>query len=134
MDCRFLRGDQYAVALGLLEEGKVVLGVLACPNLPLASIAGNDNKNKNSSSSEEKGCLFYATIGSGTYMQPLDSNSDPVKVHVSSVENPEDASFFESFEGAHSLHDLSSSIANVSWLLSLVSPYVILFDQLLGGN
>ncbi|CAG7871543.1 unnamed protein product [Brassica rapa] len=106
----FLRGDQYAVALGLLEEGKVVLGVLACPNLPLTSIAGN--KNKNSSSSEETGCLFYATIGSGTYMQPLDSKSEPVKVHVSSVENPEEASFFESFEGAHSLHDLSSSIAN----------------------
>ncbi|ESQ31504.1 hypothetical protein EUTSA_v10004312mg [Eutrema salsugineum] len=106
----FLRGDQYAVALGLLEEGKVVLGVLACPNLPLASIAGNNN-NK-SSSSDEIGCLFFATIGSGTYMQPLDSKSDPVKVQVSSVENPEEASFFESFEGAHSLHDLSSSIAN----------------------
>nr|XP_018486603.1 PREDICTED: SAL1 phosphatase-like [Raphanus sativus] len=45
-------------------------------------------------------------------MQPLDSNSEPVRVHVSSVENPEEASFFESFEGAHSLHDLSSSIAN----------------------
>ncbi|CAH2043591.1 unnamed protein product [Thlaspi arvense] len=107
----FLRGDQYAVALGLLEEGKVVLGVLACPNLPLASIAGNSN-NKSSSSSDEIGCLFFATIGSGTYMQPLDSKSDPVKVQVSSVENPEEASFFESFEGAHSLHDLSSSIAN----------------------
>ncbi|KAJ4897318.1 Inositol monophosphatase family protein [Raphanus sativus] len=109
----FLRGDQYAVALGLLEEGKVVLGVLACPNLPLASIAGgNKNKNSSSSSDETIGCLFFATIGSGTYMQPLDSNSEPVRVHVSSVENPEEASFFESFEGAHSLHDLSSSIAN----------------------
>ena len=108
---RFLRGDQYAVALGLLEKGKVVLGVLACPNLPLASIAGTKNS---SSSSEETGCLFYARIGSGTYMQPLDSKSKPVKVNVSSVENPEEASFFESFEGAHSLHDLSSSIANVS--------------------
>ncbi|KAH0856553.1 hypothetical protein HID58_084814 [Brassica napus] len=58
----FLRGDQYAVALGLLEEGKVVLGVLACPNLPLASIAGDKKNKKNSSSSDEKGCLFYATI------------------------------------------------------------------------
>ncbi|KAG7539119.1 Inositol monophosphatase-like [Arabidopsis suecica] len=106
----FLRGDQYAVALGLLEEGKVVLGVLACPNLPLASIAGNNKNNK--SSSDEIGCLFFATIGSGTYMQLLDSKSSPVKVQVSSVENPEEASFFESFEGAHSLHDLSSSIAN----------------------
>lgn len=106
---RFLRGDQYAVALGLLEEGKVVLGVLACPNLPLASIAGANNN----SSSNETGCLFFATIGSGTYMQLLDSESSPTKVQVSSVENPEEASFFESFEGAHSLHDLSSSIANV---------------------
>jgi len=33
----FLRGDQYAIALALLDEGKVVLGVLACPNLPLSS-------------------------------------------------------------------------------------------------
>uniref|UniRef100_A0A1J3EK93 SAL1 phosphatase n=1 Tax=Noccaea caerulescens TaxID=107243 RepID=A0A1J3EK93_NOCCA len=109
----FLRGDQYAVALGLLEEGKVVLGVLACPNLPLASIAGNNNNNNNNkSSSNEIGCLFFATLGSGTYMQLLDSKSAPIRVQVSSVENPEEASFFESFEGAHSLHDLSSSIAN----------------------
>jgi 3'(2'), 5'-bisphosphate nucleotidase len=30
----FLRGEQYAVALGLIEDGEVVLGVLGCPNLP----------------------------------------------------------------------------------------------------
>jgi 3'(2'), 5'-bisphosphate nucleotidase len=29
----FLRGDQYAVALALVERGEVVLGVLGCPNL-----------------------------------------------------------------------------------------------------
>ena len=29
----FLRGEQYAVALGLIEAGEVVLGVLGCPNL-----------------------------------------------------------------------------------------------------
>ncbi|XP_039037881.1 uncharacterized protein LOC120175251 [Hibiscus syriacus] len=28
----FLRGDKYAIALALLDGGKVVLGVLACPN------------------------------------------------------------------------------------------------------
>ncbi|KAG5564285.1 hypothetical protein RHGRI_000476 [Rhododendron griersonianum] len=43
----------------------------------------------------------------------------PIKVHASSPENPEEASFFESFEAAHSLHDLSSSIANVLLSLSL---------------
>jgi hypothetical protein len=38
-------GDQYAIALALLDEGKVALGVLACPNLPLSS---TNNLNGNS--------------------------------------------------------------------------------------
>ena len=32
----FLRNEQYAVALALIEDGEVVLAVMACPNLPLA--------------------------------------------------------------------------------------------------
>jgi len=36
-----------------------------------------------------------------------------IQVHVCDIDNPEEASFFESFEAAHSLHDLSSSIAEV---------------------
>ncbi len=32
----FLRGDQYAIALALIEHGEVVLGVLGCPNYPLS--------------------------------------------------------------------------------------------------
>ncbi|CAL2256943.1 unnamed protein product [Prunus armeniaca] len=102
----FLRGDQYAIALALLDEGKVVLGVLACPNLPLTSISGENQQ----SSQDKVGCLFFATVGTGTYMQPLDGSS-LLKVHVSATENPEEASVFESFEAAHSLHDLSSTIA-----------------------
>ena len=35
----FVSGRQYAVCLGLLEEGEAVLGVLGCPNLPVASLA-----------------------------------------------------------------------------------------------
>ncbi|XP_030543721.2 SAL1 phosphatase-like [Rhodamnia argentea] len=100
----FLRGDQYAVALALLDDGKVALGVLACPNLPLASIAGNVTQEN------VVGCLFYAKVGSGTFMQSLDGSS-PVKVHVSDIGNSEDASLFESYEEAHSMQDLTSSIA-----------------------
>jgi 3'(2'), 5'-bisphosphate nucleotidase len=33
----FLRGDQYAVALALVVDGQVVIGVLGCPNLLIAS-------------------------------------------------------------------------------------------------
>lgn len=102
----FLRGDQYAIALALLEEGKVALGALACPNLPLASI-GSANQ---SSSLGEVGCLFFAEVGAGTYMQSLDGSS-AIKVQVSAIVKPEEASFFESYEAAHSMHDLSSLIA-----------------------
>ncbi|KAE8694949.1 3'(2'),5'-bisphosphate nucleotidase [Hibiscus syriacus] len=98
----FVRGDQYAVALALLDRGKVVLGVLACPNLPLTSTGVDDPCRR----SNEAGCLFFAEVGGGTYMQPLDGSST-VKVQVSGVENPEEASFFESYEAAHSMHDLS---------------------------
>ena len=31
----FIRGDQYAVALALLEDEKVVIRVLGCPNYPM---------------------------------------------------------------------------------------------------
>ncbi|WRX10447.1 Inositol monophosphatase-like - like 1 [Theobroma cacao] len=126
----FLRGGQYAIALALLDRGKVVLGVLACPNLPLTPI--NDQHSPNN----EVGCLFFAEVGGGSYMQPLDSSSTVkvvmicynfiaidqskylqlihlygIQVQVSGVENPEEASFFESYEAAHSMHDLSSLIA-----------------------
>ena len=47
-----------------------------------------------------------------------------IQVHVSATENPEEASFFESFEAAHSSHDLSSSIAEVTlFLLSTICPF-----------
>lgn len=63
----FLRGDQYAIALALLDEGKVVLGVLACPNLSLGSI-GNLN---GGSSGDQVGALFSATIGCGAEVESL---------------------------------------------------------------
>ncbi|CAN0873689.1 SAL1 phosphatase [Linum grandiflorum] len=102
----FVRGDQYAIALALLDEGKVVLGVLGCPNLPLTSIA---NANQQPTPGEV-GCLFSAKVGAGTYMQSLEGDS-VVQVNVTSTENPEEASFFESYEAAHSLRGLTSSIA-----------------------
>ena len=74
---RFLRGDQYAIALALLDEGKVVLGVLACPNLSLVPIGGHDLPY----SHDKLGCLFFAQVGAGTDVQSLDG-SPPIKVDV----------------------------------------------------
>nr|DAD39863.1 TPA_asm: hypothetical protein HUJ06_014186 [Nelumbo nucifera] len=109
----FLRGDQYAIALALLDEGQVVLGVLACPNLSLTPISNHSQP----SAPNQVGCLFSAKVGAGTDMESLDGGSSPVKVHVSDIEDPAEASFFESYEAAHSMHDLSSSIAKLDLLL-----------------
>lgn len=48
-----------------------MLGALACPNLPLASISSTSQH----PSQGEVGCLFFANIGAGTYIQLLNSSS-----------------------------------------------------------
>ncbi|CAF1921768.1 unnamed protein product [Brassica oleracea var. botrytis] len=101
----FVRGEQYAVGLALLVEGKVVVGVMACPNLHLSSaVVEKDDK----SCQDNVGCLFFATTGSGAYVQPLNGNSPPQEVRVSSNENLEEAKFLESYHMPIPLH---SSIA-----------------------
>ncbi|KAG2623356.1 hypothetical protein PVAP13_3KG055900 [Panicum virgatum] len=117
----FVRGDQYAIALALLDEGKVVLGVLACPNLPLSSISNPNG----SSSGGQVGALFSATIGCGAEVESLDG-SPPQKISVCSIDNPVNASFFESYESAHSMHDLTGSIAEK---LGVLAPPVRIDSQ-----
>ncbi|NLX21013.1 MAG: 3'(2'),5'-bisphosphate nucleotidase [Phycisphaerae bacterium] len=104
----FLRGEQYAVALALIEDGQVVLGVLGCPNLPVdpADPAG------------PQGCLFVAGRGTGTQMQAL-GTPDIRPVRVTSVADPVDASFCESVESGHSAHDDAARIAQ---LLGVTAP------------
>ncbi|CAH8280739.1 unnamed protein product [Arabidopsis lyrata] len=98
----FIRGEQYAIGLALLVDGKVVLGVMACPKLPLASTAaGNTLK----SLPEKVGCLFYGSVGNGTYVQSLSVDSPPVKVEVSSIDDPAKASFFESYHTPVPIHN-----------------------------
>lgn len=53
----FLRGGQYAVCLGLIEDGEVVLGVMGCPNLAV------DPKQPEG----DKGALFVAVKGQGAF-------------------------------------------------------------------
>jgi len=117
----FLRGDQYAVALGLLDEGEVILGVLACPNLPWTSVSISARP-----SNDPIGCLFSARKGAGTTVQPLDGSVQPKRVYVSAVEKSEDASFFESYEAAHSMHDLTATIAKI---LGVKAPPVRIDSQ-----
>ncbi len=93
----FLRGEQYAIALGLVVEGEVVLGALGCPNLPNADGGA--------------GVLLTAVRGEGTRARPLFSDADARQVRVSDVSTAAAARFCESVESGHSDQSQSAQIA-----------------------
>ena len=92
----FLRGDQYAIALALIINGEVKLGVLGCPNLP----------QKLDDPQAQRGCLFVAERGAGTRMLPLDGQ-DSERIHISQATHR----FAESVESTHSDLDTHAQIA-----------------------
>jgi len=96
----FLRNDQYAVALALVENGQVKLGALACPALPL---------NLNLPDGEQ-GVLFLAIRGQGAVMAPL-GGGPLVPIHVANEADQAAQRFVESVEAAHGNHALHQEIA-----------------------
>ena len=99
----FLRKDQYAVSLALIVDGRIVVGVLGCPSLPVDS-----NK-----SDGPQGVLAWAAAGKGSWMVPLDAaESAPVRLNVTGTDQTPNARFCESVESGHSSHDWSRQIAS----------------------
>lgn len=93
----FLRREQYAIALALVENGVPVLGVLGCPNFQKTG-------------TQQTGFLFYAVSGQGTKALPLDGGPS-VTVTVDDVTDPKQARFCESVEKAHAAHDVHQKIS-----------------------
>jgi 3'(2'), 5'-bisphosphate nucleotidase len=91
----FLRREQYAVALALVREGQVELGVLGCPQL---SASFRDESNRD-------GMLIGAVRGQGTWAQPLSGQTTWQRLNVSSRSNPTDATLLRSVEKAHTNTD-----------------------------
>lgn len=92
----FLRGDQYAIALALVEDGDLKVGVLGCPFLRFGE--------------GERGLLFVAVRGEGAVMMPL-AGGTPQPLQV--VQNPqsEQFRFVESVEAGHGNQDQQSAVA-----------------------
>lgn len=62
----FLRNQQYAIALGFIEEGIPTIGVMGCPNLPVDMSEPLDER-------DPHGCLYMAIKGEGIYETRCDS-------------------------------------------------------------
>jgi 3'(2'), 5'-bisphosphate nucleotidase len=101
----FLRNEQYAVALALVDDGQVILAAMACPNLPLEGEPGDAGVDG------AVGVLFVAERGAGTRMMPLDDASadrtgEPVR--AAEPASTAEGRYAESVEAAHS--DQSASV------------------------
>lgn len=92
----FLRGDQYAIALALVENGDLKVGVLGCPYL---SFDGGD-----------RGLLFVAVRGEGAVMMPL-AGGDPQPLQVVQDPQSDRFRFVESVESGHGNQSQQNAMA-----------------------
>lgn len=92
----FLRQDQYAVAIALVEDGEVKVGVLACPALPVEGA--------------EPGILFAAVRGQGATMMPLTGGQEE-KIRVVQADDLANLRFVESVESGHGDQSRQNAIA-----------------------
>ncbi len=92
---------QYAIALALIEDGEVVLGVLGCPEL------GPDARN---GVGREKGFVFFAERGQGSYQVAL-SNGIQTHISVSGIARVSEAVMCESVEAPDSSYEFSGKIS-----------------------
>jgi 3'(2'), 5'-bisphosphate nucleotidase len=107
----FLRGQQYAIALALVENGTVIVGVLGCPNLPDPGERGNGS-----------GWIFHASADAGAWGGPADGG-DVTPAVVDQIADSAQAIVCESVEAAHAAHSVQAGIARRLGIA--VEPYRI---------
>ncbi|MCL4217642.1 MAG: 3'(2'),5'-bisphosphate nucleotidase [Candidatus Hydrogenedentes bacterium] len=87
----FLRGDQYAIALALIVDGQVQIGVLGCPNMTrgyLPELGG-------------AGSLVVAVRGQGAWTTPVTGDAGYQQLRVSDLTDIKQARLLRSFESGH---------------------------------
>lgn len=96
----FLRGEQYAIALAFIRNGRVELGVLGCPELTGArsDVGGT-------------GSIVAAAREIGTWQQPLSGDDQWQRLAVSKNTQPSAARILRSVEKAHTNVDEISQLA-----------------------
>ncbi len=113
----FLRGEQYAVALALIKNGEVVLGISGCPNLNIEGEPG------------EKGFIFYSVKSEGS-SQINCQTSDTKKIVVTDHLDKTKMRFVQSYESGHGNLELQTEIAKK---LQIGEPPVQLDSQVKYG-
>lgn len=87
----FLRKEQYATALALIEAGQVQIAALGCPNLSDAHKVDPGGP----------GSLAVAVRGQGAWTRPLNAEGEFLRLQVSAQSEPGRARLLRSAEAAH---------------------------------
>ena len=107
----FLRGDQYAVALALVENSVAQIGVLGCPNLREASIPDKEGPSS----------VVLAVRGQGTWCTSMAEDNDQWRqLKVSARSDASQARLLRSFEAGHTNVSKVDQLAD--WLGVQVEP------------
>ncbi|EEB06653.1 3',5'-bisphosphate nucleotidase/inositol-1,4- bisphosphate 1-phosphatase [Schizosaccharomyces japonicus yFS275] len=99
----FLRGDQYAICLSLIQDGVPVVGAIGCPNLYWDVPATADGR---------RGLVMAAVRSRGCYQYELHKDGyEGERVQMRPVTRSSDAKFCEGVEPGHSMQDTQEQIA-----------------------
>lgn len=102
----FLRGEQFAVCLALIVDGKVEVGVIGCPNLKLSKYdvveAVNDD--------ESFGFIYRAVRGNGAFYAPTTQLDKWRPTKVRHLSDTNEMITLEGVEKGHSSHTEQDSI------------------------
>ncbi len=112
----FVRGDQYAIALALVENGVPTVAALGCPNLP------DDLDNPTS-----HGQVFIAVRDEGAMQFSLgDPDAAGTPIYTRDTAQSEEARFCDSFVSAHSAHDKAKEVGD---MLGISAPPIRMDSQ-----
>ena len=93
----YVRGDQYAIALALIEKGLVQVAVMVCPALP---VQFQNNDRKSPPDTIDRGVAFVAVRGQGAEALSLvDGTRSPLQVNT--ISTPQGFQLIESVERDH---------------------------------
>lgn len=91
----FLRNQQYAVALGYVENGTPTIGVMGCPNLPVDMSMPLDER-------DPDGCMYLAVKNEGVFETSCNTDSGEMTRITRLDHDDNEISVCGSVEAAHS--------------------------------
>ncbi|KIX99544.1 uncharacterized protein Z520_05120 [Fonsecaea multimorphosa CBS 102226] len=107
----FVKGQQYGVALALIEDGREVVGVLGCPNVG----ANTTRISEDDVDRDGLGVMLTAVRGRGSTIRTMSLRGLGAALalsHLESSPNPEDLHIVDCVASTDSRHDVVAKLAH----------------------